>query len=140
MIKYSMESTRVSLSEKLKTTNHPATVAEAYLIADKTAAKLSPCLDGAETRVLYEALDCYFGGFVQFLEAYVDLEAATVKSELESSVDEVVFKSVEVDAGEFGDPDRDCVQVFEAFSERLLSVADSAYTPVNLSIKRSLMD
>ncbi len=88
---------------------------------------------------LHEALESYFGGFIDLLESYSDLETASVKVELEKSLDDIIFQSMETDMddNDFVDSSDDALQVFEAYSERLLRVVDGVYLPVNLSIKRS---
>ena len=91
---------------------------------------------------LHEALESYFGGFIDLLESYSDLETASVKTELEKSLDDIIFQSLESnmddDMNDFAaSSEEDALQVFEAFSERLVRVVDDAYLPVNISIKRS---
>ena len=46
---------------------------------------------------LHEALESYFGGFIDLLESYSDLETASVKVELEKSLDDIIFQSMETD-------------------------------------------
>lgn len=138
MMKHALSPIQHTLSDTLKKLNHADTVVEAYLLSDKAAGRLSAYLEGTDQQALYEALDCYFGGFVHFLDAYVDLESSSLKADLDASLEEVVFKSLESESDEFSDPDRDALQVLESFSERLLRTADGSYIPINMSIKRSV--
>ena len=97
---------------------------------------------GADAMRLHEALESYFGGFIDLLESYSDLETASVKTELEKSLDDIIFQNLESNMDDGMDDfaassEEDALQVFEAFSERLVRVVDDAYLPVNISIKRS---
>jgi hypothetical protein len=137
MIKHAMDPIRTELSGRLKSVGQPDVISEAYLMADKIATKLSGHLEGVDSSLLFEALDSFFGGFVEFMESYVEVESKTVKDALVQSADEIIFQLIDSEIDEFGDPDRDALQVFEAFSERLLRIIDGSYHPLSLSVTRS---
>ena len=76
---------------------------------------------------------------MELLETYSDMETASVKIELEKSIDDIIFQRVEgdMDDNEFADSTDDALQMFEGFSERLLRVVDGVYLPVSQSLRRS---
>lgn len=137
MIKHAMDPIRTELSDRLKLVGQPDVISEAYIMADKIVTKLSVHLEDVDSSLLFDALDSFFGGFVEFMENYVEVESKTVKDALAQSSDEIVFQLIDSEIDEFGDPDRDVLQIFEAFSERLLRIIDGSYHPLNLSVKRS---
>jgi len=137
MMKHAMDPHRAGLAERLKAAGQPDIIAEAYSAADKMATKLVGNLEGVDPSLLFEGLDAFFGGFVDFMENYVEVESKVVKDTLSESIDEIIFQPLDSEFDEFGDPDRDAIQVFDAFSVRLLRVIDASYLPLSLSVKRS---
>ena len=137
IIKHTMDPTRELLAVNLKLLGLSSIASESFLLADKCAGKFLSHLESVEVNKRFESFEAYFGPFIDFMDSYVDLEASSIKSSLESIVGDIIFKGIESELDEFSDPDRDTIQVFEAYAERFLRVVNDSYDPIYSSIKRS---
>ena len=128
-----------AMCQRLRDIGNPEGSTEAYLVTDEFSRRVLMSFDGIADSNLANALLAIYRGFIIYLESYGDEEGKFLEKQILQSIDDINFDGVASaleDDEKFISPDP--ADIFSAYGERLVSVADTIAKPSISSMKRSV--
>lgn len=128
-----------SMCQRLRDIGSPEGSTEAYLVTDEFSRRILMSFEGIKDSNLANALLSIYRGFIIYLESYGDEEGKFLEKTILQSIDEINFDGVASaleDDEKFISPDP--ADIFSAYGERLVSVADIIAKPTIASLRRSV--